>query len=168
MTLDAFFGIGETVVLGSHVFEPEAIKAFARKFDPQPFHLDETAAERSVFGRLCASGWHTAAVWMKKNLEKNADPSAAVWTGQGSAPVFGPSPGFRNLRWLKPVYAGETITFTRTGLAHRPVASRPGWTLLTIRAEAFDSTGDKVIEFDSSVLVQVDQAPAQGGAVPGP
>ena len=54
------------------------------------------------------------------------------------------------------VYAGETITFTRTGLAHRPVASRPGWRLLTIRSEAFDSTGDKVIEFEGAVLVQVD------------
>ena len=156
MTLDEYFGVGETVVLGTHVFEPDAIKAFAAKFDPQPFHLDEKAAERSVFGGLCASGWHTAAVWMKKNLEKRMDSEPHRWTGPGPMPVFGPSPGFRNLRWLKPVHAGETISFTRTGLDHRPVASRPGWRLLTIRAEAFDSTGDKVIEFDSSVLVQVE------------
>lgn len=156
MTLDEYFGVGETIVLGTHTFEPEAIKAFARKFDPQPFHLDEEAARRSVFGRLCASGWHTASVWMKKNLEKRMDSEPQRWTGPGPRPVFGPSPGFRNLKWTKPVYAGETITFTRTGLDHRPVASRPGWRLLTIRAEAFDSTGDKVIEFDSSVLVQVE------------
>lgn len=156
MTLDEYFSIGETTVLGTHVFEPDAIKAFARKFDPQPFHLDEKAAEKSVFGRLCASGWHTAAVWMKKNIEKQKDSEPRRWSGPGPRPVFGPSPGFRNLRWLKPVYAGETITFTRTGLDHRPVASRPGWRLLTIRAEAFDSTGDKVIEFDSSVLVQTE------------
>jgi len=156
MSLDAYFGIGETTVLGTHLFEPQAIKDFAKKFDPQPFHLDEKAAERSVFGRLCASGWHTAAVWMKKNLETRMDSEPRRWSGPGPRPVFGPSPGFRSLRWLKPVYAGETITFTRTGLNHRPIASRAGWSLLTIRAEAFDSTGDKVIEFDTSVLVQVE------------
>lgn len=156
MTLDEYFGIGQTTVLGTHLFEPQAIKDFAKKFDPQPFHLDEKAAERSVFGRLCASGWHTAAVWMKKNLETRMDSEPRRWSGPGPRPVFGPSPGFRNLRWLKPVFAGETITFTRTGLNHRPVASRAGWSLLTIRAEAFDSSGDKVIEFDTSVLVQVE------------
>ena len=70
-------------------------------------------------------------------------------------PEFGPSPGFKNLKWLKPVYAGETVTFTRTALGHRPMVSRPGWRLLSIRCEAFDSTGDKVLEFDSAVLVKV-------------
>ena len=68
MTLDEYFGIGTTTVLGSYRFDAEAIKEFARKYDPQPFHTDEEAARGSVFGRLCASGWHTAAVWMKLNL----------------------------------------------------------------------------------------------------
>ena len=126
MTLDEFFGIGVTTTLGSHKFEPEAIKAFARKYDPQPFHVDEGAARRSVFGRLCASGWHTAATWMKYNLATRMETEGRRWTGPGPMPEFGPSPGFKNLKWLKPVYAGETITFTRTGIAHRPIASRPG------------------------------------------
>jgi acyl dehydratase len=152
MTLDEFFGIGVTTVLGSHKFEPEAIKAFARKYDPQPFHVDEDAARRSGFGRLCASGWHTAATWMKYNLATEGNH----WTGPGPRPEFGPSPGFRNLKWLKPVYAGETITFTRRGLSHRLVSSRPGWRLLNLRAEAFDSTGDKVLEFESAVMVKVE------------
>jgi acyl dehydratase len=156
MTLDEFFGIGVTTTLGTHRFDPEEIKAFAAKFDPQPFHLDEAAAERSVFRRLCASGWHTAATWMKYNLATRADQEPKRWAGPGPMPEFGPSPGFRNLKWLKPVYAGETITFTRTGLEHRAVASRPGWRLLTILAEASDSSGDKVIEFTSSVLVKVE------------
>ncbi|TIN46148.1 MAG: dehydratase, partial [Mesorhizobium sp.] len=69
MTLDEFFRIGTTVTLGPHTFEPEAIKAFARKYDPQIFHIDEEAAKKSVLGGLCASGWHTAATWMKLNLE---------------------------------------------------------------------------------------------------
>ncbi|RUV68926.1 MAG: MaoC family dehydratase [Mesorhizobium sp.] len=155
MSLDEFFCIGVTVTLGSHTFEPEAIKAFARKYDPQIFHLDEEAAKKSVFGGLCASGWHTAATWMKLNLETGVEAGGARWVGAGPAPEFGPSPGFKNLKWLKPVYAGETVTFTRTALAHRPIMSRPGWRLLTLRSEAFDSTGDRVIEFESAVLVKV-------------
>ncbi|RWK67382.1 MAG: MaoC family dehydratase [Mesorhizobium sp.] len=155
MTLDEFFCIGVTVTLGSHKFEPEAIKAFARKYDPQIFHLDEEAAKNSVFGGLCASGWHTAATWMKLNLATGVEAEGISSAGAGPAPEFGPSPGFKNLKWLKPVYAGETVTFTRTALAHRPIASRPGWRVLTLRSEAFDSTGDKVIEFESAVLVKV-------------
>lgn len=155
MTLDEFFGIGVTTELGSHTFGAEEIKAFARKYDPQPFHIDEEAAKNSVFGALCASGWHTAAMWMKYNLAIRMETESERWEGPGPVPVFGPSPGFSNLRWLKPVYAGETIRYTRIGVAHRPVASRPGWRLLTLRSEAFDSTGDKVLTFDSAVLVKV-------------
>ena len=153
-TLDEFFHLGVTVEIGSHTFEPEAIKAFARKYDPQPFHVDEEAARKSVLGGLCASGWHTASAWMKCNVESGT-ASGGLWDGPGPKPQFGPSPGFKNLKWLKPVYAGETVTFTRTALAHRPLAGRPGWNLLTLRSEGFDSTGDKVIEFDSAVLVKV-------------
>ena len=155
MTLDEFFGIGVTTTLGSHTFEAAAIKAFAAKYDPQPFHLDEEAAKKSVLGSLCASGWHTAATWMKYNLAASPDTQVERWKGPDPIPEFGPSPGFTDLKWLKPVYAGETVTFTRTGVAHRPIGSRPGWRLLSIRAEAFDSTGDKVIEFESAVLVKV-------------
>lgn len=154
MSLDDFFGIGVTTTLGSHKFEADEIKAFARKYDPQIFHTDEEAAKGSVFGRLCASGWQTAAIWMRYNLATPAATDGGHWTGSGARPEFGPSPGFKNLKWPKPVYAGETITFSRTGIAHRPLASRPGWRLLTIRAEGFDSTGDKVLEFESSVLVK--------------
>jgi acyl dehydratase len=156
MTLDEFFLIGVTVTLGSHRFEPDEIKAFARKYDPQIFHVDEEAAKKSVLGGLCASGWHTAATWMKYNLEKRMETEGVRWTGPGPQPEFGPSPGFRNLKWLKPVYAGETVTFTRTALAHRPLPARTGWSLLTLLCEASDSTGDKVIAFDSAVLVKVE------------
>jgi acyl dehydratase len=154
MTLDAYFRIGETITLGSHTFEADEIKAFAAKYDPQRFHMDEEEARDSVFGKLCASGWHTAATWMKYNLKRREDAGEQPWEGPGEAPQFGPSPGFQNLKWLKPVYAGETVTFTRRALAHRALASRPGWRLLTIACEAFDSTGDKVLEFESAVLVK--------------
>ncbi len=151
MTIDEYLDIGKTITLGSYHFSAEAIKDFAHKYDPQPFHIDEDAAKTSMFGNLCASGWHTTAVWMKLNLI-NRDH---VWDGPGSKPEFGPSPGFKNLKWLKPVFAGETITFTRRNLDHRPIASRPGWRILTLHSEGVDSTGDKVLEFDSAVLVEV-------------
>ncbi len=152
MTLDEFFEIGVVTPLGTHVFDAEGIKAFARKYDPQPFHLDEEAAKNSVFGGLCASGWQTASAWMKCNLAT----ATKTWTGEGPAPVFGPSPGITNLKWLKPVYAGETVSYSRTAISHRPMSSRPGWSLLTVRADGVDSTGAKVIEFDSAVLVKVE------------
>jgi len=150
--LDEFFEIGVTVPLGSHTFDAEGIKAFARKYDPQPFHIDEEAANKSVFGALCASGWQTAATWMKCNL---ATPGK-LWNGPGPAPVFGPSPGISDMKWPKPVYAGETVSYSRTALSHRPMTSRPGWRVLTVRAEGFASTGAKVIEFESAVLVKTE------------
>ncbi|MBX3580341.1 MAG: MaoC family dehydratase [Rhizobiaceae bacterium] len=152
MTLDEFFEIGVTIPIGTHHFDAESIKAFARKYDPQPFHTDEDLARSSVFGGLCASGWQTAAAWMKRNLST----LPRSWTGTGPAPVFGPSPGITNLKWLKPVYAGETVSYSRTALSYRPIASRPGWLVLNVGAEGIDSTGDKVIEFESAVLVKVE------------
>lgn len=158
--LDDYLDIGKTIVLGSHTFEAEAIKAFARKFDPQRFHVDEQEAVSSLFGRLCASGWHTAATWMKYNLAQRDNDPEKRWEGEGEPPVFGPSPGIEKLRWLKPVYAGETITFTRRALGHRPLASRAGWRIMTMQCEAFDSTGDKVLEFQSTVMLQIDTLPS--------
>ena len=154
MSLDRFFRVGETITLGSHTFTAQEIKAFAAKYDPQRFHLDEREAEGSVFGALCASGWHTAATWMKYNLTNREDTANQPWDGPGPRPEFGPSPGFTNLRWLKPVYVDDTITFTREALSHRALASRPGWRLLTIRCAAHDAAGTSVLEFESAVLVK--------------
>lgn len=156
MSLDAYLRIGETITLGAHTFGAEEIKAFARKYDPQPFHLDEAAAERSVFGRLCASGWHTCAMWMRYNLLSREDAGETLWEGEGERPVFGPSPGFTDLKWLRPVYAGETITFTRRALHHRKLATKPGWRVVTLACEAHDESGTKVLQFESAVLVKAD------------
>lgn len=154
MSLDSFFRVGETITLGTHVFTADEIKAFAARYDPQRFHMDEREAEASVFGALCASGWHTAATWMKYNLRNREDTAERPWDGPGPRPEFGPSPGFQNLKWLKPVFPGEPITFTRKALAHRALASRPGWRLLTILCAAHDAAGAPVLEFESAVLVK--------------
>ncbi len=156
--LEAWLRMGETIYLGSHTFEAEEIKAFARKYDPQPFHLDEKLAEKSVFGRLCASGWHTCAMWMRHNLQHREDAGDAPWTGEAPAPVFGPSPGFENLKWLKPVYAGDTVTFWRRAESHRAMSSRPGWRVMIIVCGADDAAGNTVLQFDSAVLLKVESA----------
>lgn len=154
MSLDEFFQVGETVTLGSHIFDADSIVAFAKKYDPQPFHLSEETAKGTVFGALCASGWHTVATWMKYNVAAGILKDAKAWDGDGPAPEIGASPGFKNLKWLKPVYAGETLTFTRKVLGQRALASRPGFRLLTVWGEGHDSKGDKVIEFESAVIVK--------------
>lgn len=156
MSLDEFFQAGETVTIGTHHFDADSIVAFARKYDPQPFHLSEETARGTVFGRLCASGWHTAAAWMQHNVRTGILKGAQSWDGTGPAPTVGASPGFRNLKWLKPVFAGETVTYTRKVLNHRALASRPGYRVLTVLGEGHDSSGDKVLEFESAVIVKAD------------
>ena len=153
MSLDQKLAIGETIVLGSHTFGADEIKAFAAKFDPQPFHLDEEAAKASVFGRLCASGWHTISTWMKYNAAMM--PAIVERSKAFGEPVeFGPAAGLRDLKWLKPVHAGDTITFTRKALSHRPLASRPGWRMVALESEALDQDGAVVMRFATMLLMK--------------
>src|SRR5262249_30088373 len=89
--------------LGKRRFTREAILRFARAYDPQLFHIDAEAAVRGPFGALIASGWHTAAGWMRCFVDSN-DQARQERLERGEAvSVLGPSPGFRNLKWLKPV-----------------------------------------------------------------
>lgn len=154
MSLDELLRIGETVTLGAHTFAAGEIKEFARKYDPQRFHIDEEAARNSIFGRLCASGWHTVAMWMHFNVPNYFSHAELARLAQPPGVRFGPSPGLRNLQWLKPVYVGDTITYTRTASAHRELKNRPGWHLLTYKNEAFNQAGTKVLEFESSALFE--------------
>src|SRR5512135_1976091 len=125
--------IGERIPVGSHTFKADEIKTFAARFDPQPFHLDESAAERSHFGALCASGWHTAVVWMRLMVEtRRREAEAARARGEPIA-AYGPALGFRELKWLKPVYAGDTIDYSSEVIETRASGSRPGSGLMTIR-----------------------------------
>ena len=145
---------GATTTLGSFTFEAKDIIRFARAYDPQPFHLDPEAARQSLFGDLCASGWHTAAVWMKLMIgHRERHRREAERAGQ-EAPKLGPSPGFKNLKWLKPVYAGDTITYASTIAGTRPSASRPGWGLAFHRNTGINQNGEEVFSFDGAVFWQ--------------
>src|SRR4051812_50199230 len=118
--------VGETVEIGSHVFTAEDIKTFAQRFDPQPFHVDDEAAARSHFGRLCASGWHTACVWMRLLIDRRRreDDERRARGEAGAQP--GPSPGFRGPQWLKPGYVGDTRSEGREGSETPPFNKPPG------------------------------------------
>lgn len=145
--------IGSKEDLGDYLFEAEDIKAYARQFDPQPFHMDEQAAEASHFGRLCASGWHTAAVWMKLMIAHRRKLAAATQDDAGPRAPLGPSPGFDDMKWLKPVYAGDTIAYSSTVAAKRKLNSRPGWGLVSAHNEGVNQHGEVVFSFTSHVLV---------------
>ena len=146
--------VGEIAEVGRHTFTADSIKAFARRFDPQPFHVDEEAAARSHFGALCASGWHTASVWMRLTVEhQRRDDDARRARGEPVA-TLGPSPGFRELKWLKPVYAGDTVSYATEIVDKRASGSRPDWGLMWIRNTGTNQNGELVISFVSVAFVQ--------------
>jgi hypothetical protein len=101
--------IGTRAEVGSHTFTADEIRAFAREFDPQPFHLDEEAAAGSHFGALCASGWHTAAVCLRHVVLARQRQQAELRRRGEPVARIGPSPGLRDLKWPRPVYVGDTI-----------------------------------------------------------
>jgi acyl dehydratase len=146
--------IGEPTEFGSHTFTADEIKSFARRYDPQPFHLDEAAAARSHFGALCASGWHTASLWMRKMVDhrqRDADARHA----RGEPPVqMGPSPGFRDLKWLKPVFVGDTVSYATEVVDARLSESRPGWGIITMRNTGVNQHGQPVLSFESVTFVE--------------
>lgn len=138
--------------LGTVHFSAESIIRYATKFDPQPFHLDADAARNSVFEGLCASGWQTSASWMKCFLAYWGKEVRRMTSEGIQPPKLGPSPGFRNLKWLRPVYAGDDVTYFATMMSARPLASRPGTFLNTTFNEGVNQHGDAVVRFESNVL----------------
>ena len=146
--------VGERMELGQHTFTAESIKAFARQFDPQPFHLDEEAASRSIYGALIASGWQTASIWMRLMVEYQRREDAARRARGEPVAELGPSPGFRELKWLKPVHVGDTVTYLTEIIETRPSNSRPGWGLMSIRNTGVNQKGEPVISFISVAFVE--------------
>ncbi|HVY01002.1 MAG TPA: MaoC family dehydratase [Pseudorhodoplanes sp.] len=153
MTFYEHVRVGECLRLGSHLFTADAIRSFAKSFDPQPFHLDEEAAKRSQFGALCASGWHTIAVWMRLMVEFQKREIQARHARGEPAATFGPSPGFRDVKWLKPVYAGDIITYETEITAKRVSASRPGFGLVTLFNWGANQHNERVMSFINTVFV---------------
>ncbi len=128
---------GSTRALGSVSPTKEQILAFAGQFDPQPFHLDEAAAQASVFGSLCASGWHTCAMAMRLMVDNFLSEAASLG-----------SPGLESLKWLKPVFPDDTLSLSHTILESRPMASRPDVGLVRTVWEMHNQHGDKVLHME--------------------
>jgi acyl dehydratase len=146
--------VGDVLGTGRYTFTTENIKSFACRFDPQPFHIDEAAGQESHFGALAASGWQTATVWMRLMLDqRRAAEEAARARGERVAQM-GPALGLRDLRWLKPVYVGDTLDYRGEIVEMRVSNSRPGFGLVTIRTTATNQHGEPVLSFMSTTFVE--------------
>jgi acyl dehydratase len=145
--------VGQRREVGSFTFTAEAIKAFAGQFDPQRFHMSEEEGRNSLFGGLAASGWHVGSVCMKLLIaDAQQQMKEAAARGETVA-VWGPSPGFRELRWLKPVLAGDTISFASEIVAKRSSESRPNWGILQARQTGTNQHGEPVYSVLSTAFV---------------
>lgn len=129
--------VGSVHELGSVTPTREQILSFAGQFDPQPFHLDDAAAQASVFGSLCASGWHTCAMAMRLMADNFLCEAASLG-----------SPGLESLKWLKPVYPGDTLRLRHTVLDSRPMGSRPDVGLVRTLWEMHNQRDEKVLHME--------------------
>lgn len=145
---------GEIADLGQHTFTKGDIIAFARAFDPQPFHLDEEAGRRSLFGGLSASGWHTASIFVRKLVDWRQAVETEIRAAGGRVAVWGPSPGFKDCRWLKPVLAGDTINFRNRTSALIPSKSRPDRGLVVAENQGRNQNGEIVFLITTQVLAE--------------
>jgi acyl dehydratase len=132
---------GQTFALGRRSVPREEIVGFARAWDPQPFHLDEEAAKASIYGQLIASGWHTACIFMRLFADGLLNRTAAIG-----------SPGLDELRWLKPVYAGDSLDARVEILEVRPSRSRPDRGAARIRCVVSNQRGDEVLTMIATVM----------------
>lgn len=138
------------LILGSYTFTEENIIAFAKRYDPQPFHVDKEAALHSPYGGLIASGWHTAAVWMKLMMAYRSKQIAA---GAEQTQANYVSPGVRDIRWLKPVRPGTTLIYSNELFAKHEWKTRPQFGLMEGQNEARDEAGELYYSFVNRVLI---------------
>jgi acyl dehydratase len=145
--------IGRRRDVGSFTFTADGLKKFAAQFDPQAFHLDEEAGRKSLFGGLAASGWHVGSVCMKLLVaDGQRRMKEALARGEKIA-VWGPSPGFRELRWIRPVLAGDTISYASEVESLRSSSSRPEWGILQIRNTGTNQHGELVFSVLATAFV---------------
>lgn len=137
--------VGQKHAFGSYTVTRDEVVAFATKYDPQAFHLDDEAAAKTHFGRLSASGWHTCAMTMAMLVGNLTDRQQA---GLGS-------PGVDELRWLKPVYPGDTLRCETEVFEKRRSASRREMGIFKSQVKVFNQHDEPVLAMTSIGLVQV-------------
>jgi acyl dehydratase len=136
------FAAGQKYATATLRVTPEQIQAFARQFDPQPFHLDHEAAKKTFFAGLAASGWHTAALTMKLLVEGELKPAGGIIGA-----------GFEEFRWPRPVRPGDELHVESEILEVRPSKSRPTQGLIKVRTTTFNQDGEPVQVFVGSLVV---------------
>lgn len=134
--------VGKVTRFGSYAVTRDEVLEFARKYDPQPFHLSDEAAAKTHFGRLAASGWHTCAMTMAMVVEQGKiQPMASL----GAA-------GVDDLKWLRPVYPGDTLRCETEVLEKRESASKPTMGLLRQQTSVFNQDEVAVMRFTATVM----------------
>ena len=136
------YAVGQTFSSGRLRVDKVRIKAFAAEFDPQPFHLDEEAARETIFRGLVASGWHTAAMTMRLLVESEFKPAGGLIGA-----------GFDELRWPRPVRAGDELRTESEILEVRPSKSRPEQGLIKVRTTTLNQNGEAVQVSIGNLLV---------------
>ena len=137
---------------GSIAVTKEEIVDFARKFDPQPFHLDEEAARASLFGGLAASGWHTASMMMRMLVDHMLWPESSLG-----------SPGCDELRWLRPVRPGDRLSLRMTILETTPSRSKPDRGVVRSLVEVLNQDREVAMSVKTLVMFRRRPAPVDGG-----
>jgi acyl dehydratase len=145
--------IGRRRDLGSFTFTAERIKKFAAQFDPQRFHLSEEEGRKSLFGGLAASGWHVGSVCMKLLVADGQRRSAEAAARGEKLAIWGPSPGFRELRWIKPVLAGDTLSFASEVASKRTSEKRPEWGIVEARNTGTNQRGELAFSLLATAFV---------------
>lgn len=143
--------VDDSVDLGPISPSAAEVVAFAERYDPQPFHLSDEGARDTYFGKLAASGWHTAALTMKLMMTGRDQPLASLG-----------SPGFENLRWLKPVYPGDELTARVRVAAKRVSKSRPDMGLVQFQVETRNQHDVVVMSFVSTSMMARRESTAEG------
>jgi len=136
--------VGAETTFGDYAVTREEVLDFARKYDPQPFHLSDEEAAKTHFGRLAASGWHTAAMTMAVIVKAITKDKQA---GLGS-------PGVDDLRWMKPVYPGDTLTVSGKILDKTPSRSKPDIGSFRTETLVINQHDEPVMRFTSIVLMR--------------
>lgn len=138
------FAEGEEIISRDYEITREETIAFAAEFDPQPFHLDEEAAKKSLVGGLCTSGWHTCSIMNRLLVDSYASEAASM----GSF-------GLEEVNWLKPVFVGDHVHVVTKVLSKRISGKRPEMGILQMRWEMFDQAGELKMSATGTNLMQV-------------
>jgi acyl dehydratase len=136
------FAVGQVFVSGRLKVDTEQIKSFAAAFDPQPYHLDEEAARKTVFQGLAASGWHTAALTMRLLVDGELNPAGGII-----------GVGFDELSWPRPVRPGDELHAKSEILDVRPSKSRPDRGLIRVRTTTLNQHDETVQVFTGNLIV---------------